>query len=229
MKYTYQSLATQLSAATARGRTSKKLCNNTYIEPRGDAIAIRLHDTDILTFKPDGSCVVSSGGWKTHTTKDRINTLCAPLRLYQARGMWSWSTGDPFSDGDVISEDGALLRPIKSQDDAKKELALRKSVTKYAKLYEKNLPLELPSGGDCWYCHLVSEDGKEWGGTDHLISHIEEGYVVPSLAFKAMKECGWTDMLMASAFGKGVGIYVVRGILSRAVRKYMCRRLGLAY
>lgn len=218
---TYQNLKEKLGS-----RKTRKLGNNTYAEWRGQDIAIRLHATDILTYKSNNTCVVSSGGWKTHTTKHRLNEYCSPLRIYQSKGMWEWSTGAPFSDGDVIDGDG-LVHPVKSKSDAEKELKLRKSVTKYAKLYEKNLPLELPSGGDCWYCFFVADDGKEWGGTDHLVSHIEENYVVPSLAFKAMKEAKWTDLLIASAFGQGLGVDVCRRRLSRAIRKYVCKRLNL--
>lgn len=38
-----------------------------------DGIAVRLHNTDIVIYQPDGSVVLNTGGWYTVTTKDRIH------------------------------------------------------------------------------------------------------------------------------------------------------------
>ena len=76
-----------------RCKDSRKVGNNTYLIRRGegycrhadtgkplpgtivpeDDIAVRLHYTDVVTFKCDGDIVLSSGGFHTRTTKDRIN------------------------------------------------------------------------------------------------------------------------------------------------------------
>jgi len=57
----------------------KRLANNTVeiTDPDGTR-RIRLHRTDILTFRPDGSIVVDTGGWDTQTTRDRLNTYGYP-------------------------------------------------------------------------------------------------------------------------------------------------------
>jgi hypothetical protein len=85
-------------------------------------------------------------------------------------------------------------------------------------------------------------------GTEHLLGHIDEGYVVPSLAQAAMKQVGagpawyWTvfkgDVLPDGAnkqrevFEKIQGgnslLESARSQIVRWVRRYMCRRLGLA-
>lgn len=58
-----------------RCRERRRLQNNTYLERRpGDDIAVRLHSTDVLTFSPDGTITLDTGGWNTVTTKDRMNT-----------------------------------------------------------------------------------------------------------------------------------------------------------
>lgn len=116
------------------GRDSRKVANNTSLRRNLDAtvqtesVALRLHSTDILTFNRDGSVTATSGGWKTVTTKDRLNSyLPHGWRVYQDKGVWYWSrrildtsdpeggckpapgSGTPFTDGDRIGPRGALL------------------------------------------------------------------------------------------------------------------------
>ena len=59
---------------TGRCRTRRKLENNTYLERHDDGdIAVVLHGTDVVTFKPNGDIILDTGGWQTPTTKDRMN------------------------------------------------------------------------------------------------------------------------------------------------------------
>ena len=55
------------------GARVRKLENNTFeiTLPNGER-KIRLHQTDILTFR-DGGFTVNSGGYLTVTTRDRLN------------------------------------------------------------------------------------------------------------------------------------------------------------
>jgi hypothetical protein len=84
------------------GRDSRKIANNTYLERiAADAVAVVLHGTAVVTFRRDGTCTLDSGGWKTATTKDRINNF-SPFRVSQVRGVWLVRiNGDdvPFVDG----------------------------------------------------------------------------------------------------------------------------------
>ena len=113
------------------GRDSRKVAHNTVLHGAlgaAESIALRLHSTDILTFHRDGSVTATSGGWKTSTTKDRLNSfLPHGWRVYQDKGVWYWSRrtldtsdpeggckpapgyGTPFTDGDRIGPRGALL------------------------------------------------------------------------------------------------------------------------
>jgi hypothetical protein len=233
---------TELNASLqGRNANRRKLANNTYAERRElGAIAIRLHATDILTFNADGSIVVSSGGWKTSTTKARINDYLpknAP-RVGQHKGLWSWYNWQatppielPFTDGDIVGADGKVKAQRESNG---AEHKLRKSVLKYAKLYAAAIPLPHPSGGDCWHCCLKSEAGRslgdETGNADHIRSHIDEGYVVPSLALSAAREAGWTDHLIAGVFRADAGCFgdFARERIGKAVAQFCYRRLGLA-
>lgn len=62
-----------------RCKNSRRLENNTYLERRGEnAIAVRFHATDVLTFRKDGSWTASTGGWNTVTTRDRLSRYSPP-------------------------------------------------------------------------------------------------------------------------------------------------------
>jgi hypothetical protein len=69
---------------------SKLVRNNTrlteYVDGRR---TLRLHATDVLTWKPDGVIVLNSGGYRTHTTKERLNAfLPDSIRVYQKNYSW---------------------------------------------------------------------------------------------------------------------------------------------
>lgn len=54
-------------------RDSRKIKNNTYVErSHSDCIVIRLHSTNIITFHPNDNISLSTGGWHSRTTFQRI-------------------------------------------------------------------------------------------------------------------------------------------------------------
>lgn len=73
---------------TGRCEHRRKLGNNTYLEriAAGYAISIRLHQTHVVTFHPNGSITLNSGGWRTVTTKRRMNQ--AGARVFQDKFVW---------------------------------------------------------------------------------------------------------------------------------------------
>lgn len=75
-------------------KTSRKLGNNTWgvIHDNGD-VGIILHNTQVVTIHEDGTYMLYSGGWRTVTTKDRMNQYC-PYRVTQRKGEWSVSYWD---------------------------------------------------------------------------------------------------------------------------------------
>lgn len=97
-------------------RDQKKIGNNTYLVRRDDdCVAIRLYATDILTFRPDDSVVVKTGGWYSATTKARINEHLIGPRIHAKRGTWCWFSDDwaaRFADGDIIIR-GRVTRCIR--------------------------------------------------------------------------------------------------------------------
>ena len=74
---------------TGRCKESRKLANNTHLHRRswGAGIAVKLHSTDVVTFLPDGSIELSTGGWSTPTTRDRMDAaLPTPWHVASERG-----------------------------------------------------------------------------------------------------------------------------------------------
>lgn len=98
------------------GKSSRKLAHNTRVERSGPMIAIRYHQTDIVTFHPCGATVLRNGGWATPTTKRRIN-LYSPAMLFQKDYKWflrdEFGRDEPFYDGVTINRRGEIIhRPI---------------------------------------------------------------------------------------------------------------------
>lgn len=214
-----------------RCRESRKLGNNTYLVRRDGGIAVRLHATDVVTFKLNGDVLLNSGGWRTPTTKDRINQY-APVIIAQERGVWFVGGNNVFADNMVIHPDGTMSGCC--EEDPKADRVLKRKVKDYAQLYADALPLDMPGPGDCFYCYHVTETGQMLGDNiknkDHLLLHIEEGYVVPSLAYHALKERHDAPAAFWSVF-KGNG-WSDRGfgeqVIKKAVYKYILSRLGYA-
>ena len=91
------------SLRNVRGvKSAKKVGNNTFeVTYKDGCRAIRLHRTDVVTFRPDGSFFINTGGWLTRTTKDRINKYCRTIQVWQEKG--EWYVGKVFREG-IVSE-----------------------------------------------------------------------------------------------------------------------------
>jgi hypothetical protein len=240
---TYQEAKQRLGS-----RDSRKLENNTYLKRRGDTLAVMLHATDVVTYFPNGDIQLNSGGWRTMTTKDRINKY-APIRLWAHRGQWyiaqTWNTNPEefFKDGMIIHYNGTYTGAM-SITQAKAEQKLRERVRKYASAYLVALKagkIDSPSGGDCWYCFFTDTGtGKPLGevtrNSEHLLAHIRTKYYVPSLAWNALKAMG-ASQAMFHNLASYQRLDEVKPYLSdfideqieKAIRRYVYRELGLAY
>jgi hypothetical protein len=179
----------QATDLLSRGRNgNKKIANNTYLHSVNEGVAIKFHNTDVVVIRPNGTYLLQNGGFLTRTTKERINEF-TPAKLSQRKGLWYMLDGTVFNDGVVINEKGEPLNSVKDNTEELKK-KLDKMVSKYIKDFAteaiKN-GLELPSAGDCFMCQFNSED------VDHLFSHIEESYFVPSLLFNAIKSRNYVN------------------------------------
>lgn len=80
-----------------RGKTNKtkrKLANNTwgYIHGNGD-VGILLHSTEVVTIHADGTYTLRSGGWRTYTTRSRMDEY-TPFRIGGKCQTRSWDSGE---------------------------------------------------------------------------------------------------------------------------------------
>jgi hypothetical protein len=84
-------------------RKERKIGNNTYAEiGYDDSVSIRLHGTAVVRFYPNGLVKLNSGGWRTHTTKDRINKY-SPVKVYQKKYNWYLQDGTGFEDNILVN------------------------------------------------------------------------------------------------------------------------------
>ena len=235
------------AVAALNGRESKKIGNNTYMKRReGGAVACMLHSTDVITWKPDGSIVYNSGGWRTVTTKARMNEY-GPEGISQKAGVW-YIGGMVYADG-CIYRDG-VMSGCQAVAVVKKAARDVKGARKYAAdfiaaFFAGNVPA--PSNGDCWFCAFREENtGRTWGevrgdNSEHIREHIKEGYFVPSLLVRAVDVFGVSIMAkncfalawapehknmdtLNSAIYKTVGARQ----LERALYRFVKRALGMA-
>ena len=149
------------------------------------AVAVRLHDTDVVTYRANGTVSLDTGGWKTAVTKDRINSYCpSTVRVFSDKSGWRVSYGSapydrsssaPFADG-ITFEINTLVGigwlpvagtyPDDAQElaahDAKKRLDadVKKFLSKSAPsldAWRKQIREtgSLNTSGDCLYCQGI--------------------------------------------------------------------------
>jgi hypothetical protein len=227
-----------------KGKTSKRIANNTYLVREGDPISVKLHDTHVVTFWPNNDIVLNSDGWKTVTTKDRMNKyLPDPWHIWQERSIWYVVAGYHgtgytkwvYQDNCILKPNGevtgaCLYDPEKEKKTAKE---IRK-INKYAKDYivalaEGKVPA--PDQGDCWFCLFW----KTGCGREHIESHIEEKYYVPTLLMNAvdMFPVSMLAMSYLSAIWNNTDDFhsdwlsgIAHEQLNKSLQRYIKRQLG---
>jgi hypothetical protein len=96
--------AALLERIAASPQGTARLCNNTTAErqysepnifPEFDGVVVRYHGHAIVILHPDNSTTLADCGWRTSTTKERLN-LFAPygVRVWQEKGVWYYSVRD---------------------------------------------------------------------------------------------------------------------------------------
>ena len=233
----------------------RKIGHNTYLHRTGDGAKVVFHETAILAITKK-AIALNSGGYRTYTTKERLNSLLpSGYHLYAEKGSWflSGRQGDApgvtytFADGITIAASGKVTGAGNEANDAK----LRKQIHEYAKAYAATAmsgKLDKPSSGDCWHCSMHVSEGADKGKSlgdavkdgDHLVGHMKERYFVPSMLVNAAKEQGngflqnyvfyilWGDMTDEKRAEMKAREYRMELEINRTIRKYLGRRLGLA-
>ena len=186
-------------------KTAKLYANNTleYLLNNGNK-CYQLHDTIILTITPENDYILNADNWKTLTTKSRLNELLGyGVIIFSEKGIWylelnkSWDSFIFYNDI-TITKNGSGKWIIKdyhppfNPDDIK---VLRKNINKFAADFINEVikgNVSKPDLGDCFYCQMRTvEDnipaGEAFENPNHLLSHIEEKYYVPSLLYRAIE------------------------------------------
>ena len=226
---------------------AKVIASNTVrytVEGTFDKV-IRLHHTNIITFKSDiheyGNIVLNSGKWRTPTTKARMNEYLPPeWGIVQENSIWyvvhgkGWrkpGEGDyPFADGITLHPDGSVTG---AGPDPKEILKLKKRIKGYVEGFMVELlagRIPKPSGGDCWLCGMIKGDDS------HILSHIEEKYYVPILLVNAIEEFPISSVAKQEVGGllgydvpmSDWGKEMVARDVKKSLTRYMYRHLGLA-
>lgn len=199
-------------------RDRKKLENNTYLVRVDDkTFGVKLHNTIVVYIHQNGRFTLDTGGWRTNTTKDRINRY-GPASVHQNNNIWYIGQGI-FEDGVIVNGDGKPVTKLREPGKVQRvKRKLDKLVLSYirgfadhvkfnglftgedtaqepaewdvVKLGPRPEPIK-PGPGDCLICQLESNNDKKSLGVDHLLSHMtdEDGpYYVPALLFNALKE-----------------------------------------
>ena len=92
-----------------RNRGERKVGNNTYAYILLDgSVAIELHGTKVVIIHPDDSVTLNSGGYRTSTTKKRINKY-SPMKVYQKNYTWYLDNGTEFGDGIIVTQDYMVI------------------------------------------------------------------------------------------------------------------------
>jgi len=243
----YESAAAKL---TGRNAKSRNLANNTKLIRKDEhTIVVRLHSTDILTFHDDGRTVYDSGGWKTVTTKARMNEF-GPGTISQSKGLWSiavrgtrWPDGlgstrpsdwVPYADG--ITWDGKKWTGA-GRETPKSVAKLTAKIKKFTEAYMAAFAqgkVPAPGPGDCFICQFSKGD-KAFMGHDHLTLHMAEKYFVPSLLARAIERFPVAPAAMWYVSDKWAGTSngeFARGYgepaLKKSLYRYMKEQLGVA-
>lgn len=178
-------------------KQSRPYAHNTRIvrSPDGD-IEATYHDNVVATFHFYGVNEYSSCGWMTSTTKERLNWFLPDgFSIYQKNSVWFLL--DRVSQEVVIFKDGLYINlenrevsgqaKLSHEDDVKKIIKrIKKYVDKYVDAFLWG-EVEKPSNGDCFGCSMIDKDGNTAMSSDHLISHMDEDYFVPSLLLRAIE------------------------------------------
>lgn len=232
-------------------RDSKKHANNTYFERRDNGdIAYRLHDTDVVTFHPDNTATLDSGGWMTNTTRDRMSLVA---NIGQRKHVWYLNGDVQYFDGIRINlETGAVVNPRDMSSENAATEKMLKAITKYVAGFDTDWARDAlgadvtysnfterygaATGGDCWDCLMHGVDnGRSMGDMSgdheyHFVEcHFTDGYRPLSLVRNAFKEMSYGNpdmvfMMRLCDLAQGNTNWAAQDI-HKAVREYLMRRL----
>jgi hypothetical protein len=161
-----------MSARTFDINASKKF-GNVKVRNTPDAIVVTLHQTDIVVFdKIKNSVRITSGGWKTPTTKTAINNALSQIeamtglslgRVSAVKGEW-FVEQMPFRDGMIYkikrsTKNNPAKKPKFSESDYYRN-SKSKKIRSLSECVEKSMSSR--SGGEVDADFIVDVNGQDW-------------------------------------------------------------------
>lgn len=213
---------------------SRMVARNTieYETDIGDVVT-RLHDTDIVRTRPEGTVYLDTGGWNTKTTRARINeALPRGISVHTHSGQTyikTFRNAYPFTQTVRIGPRGGVTTDIQSGEAASYD-SVRALVDRYiSRLKRDGIPTE--SGGDPWV-FPDSSSGKY--PTDIVLAWLDdpdtkEPYIFLAFIYRALTWSGLSDFgieYQMRAFNSADNYS--RRILCGTVRRYIRACLGYA-
>lgn len=188
---TYKGLDYSSLVEWMNGRVEKKLAHNTYCLLEDDHIDVKYHSSVIASVYSD-KLILTNDGYFTSTTKLRLNWFLNKYRytisqvhyewIVYPYGRWVQPVGKFTGEIEYSIQDDTFTGLSPMEDNTRKKEIKR--IKNFARKYAKAMlaaKIATPSLGDCLYCRLDFPDDY-----DHIDSHIEESYFVPSLLVKAV-------------------------------------------
>ena len=81
--------------------------SNTEVQAWNDGlVTMRLHGNTIAAMTRSGTILLSTCGWETTTTKERINGILDHLglpRVYTSKGVLMDWTGEPWTNSEILT------------------------------------------------------------------------------------------------------------------------------
>jgi len=218
---------------TAEAKGARIIGRNTFRYTRADgSTCIRLHKTDIVCTDKNGISTINAAGWRTPTTKERINAY-APVRVFQRNALWY--VGEVlFFDGIKVDAAGQVLNAPKANTE-EKAIKQKKAINAFVKKLDNMPDIPHPNSGDCWLCGLfhpvksVDRNARRvcppeiTGDVEHIKAHVKEGYLHGSLLVNAMRWRGYDDRAIGLHYSMNL-----RDTFKRALRRYLFHIYGFA-
>jgi hypothetical protein len=175
-------------------------------------------------FSDKGSWRVSLS-WKTEVVhRDYeyneifVQHFCGDYLCYDRKEI---ATSVPYFDGIILDSSNASVvnAELIPQDRDHHNAVMRKAIKRYVDLYTNNEILDMITDerrmGDCWIC--LSETSGDKYNDDHLLTHMEEDYVMATLLLNALKASNYGDPWYIISY--------VPDMARRALSKYLRKRL----
>jgi len=178
------------------------------------AIGVRYHDTFVLIWNEDGSIELYTRGYRTMTTRRRMNTyLPKPWEIHTEGGVWYLSEGSfgslrsVFVEGITLTPDApchedVVYQPRDGEEEKKLILWEREAVRTYAARYVGLLwagRLATPTPAQCLQCFENDLPALRYATTNHLRRHVLANTYPSMVIINALKAAGYKDWVMPQA------------------------------